>query len=410
MRPIGLSTGPSVLQALEPLTAALAGSGPPLVPYAADDHPPALPPTSPADLPADLALVVGTSGSGGAAKRVLLTTGNVLACAGAALEVLGGPGSWLLAIPAHHIGGLQVLVRALLAGCEPTVLDLQGGFTPERFVAAARRMPATPGPAYVSLVPTQLTRLLDDPAAVEVLAGFDALLCGGASTPAAARESARARGLRLVLTYGTSETSGGCVYDGMPLPVTEIHIDNDRHVVLGGATVGHGYLGQPTLTAERFLTDPDGVRWFRSEDLGRLDAKGRLQLTGRADDLINTGGLKVAPGSVEDALVRHLPGVRDAVVVAVPDPEWGQVVAAAVTLVPNATRRPDVHDARAALRGILPDHALPRLLEVVERFPELASGKPDRWALVRSLSERITAHPAAEPAPKEGDQGTPWPG
>lgn len=383
MRPLGLASGPSVLDALGPLTAALAGSGPPLVPYPAEHSPPELPSTPPSDLPPDLALVVGTSGSSGPPKRVLLTAGNVLTCAGAGLEVLGGPGSWLLALPPHHIGGLQVLVRAMLSGFEPTILDLQGGFTPERFVAAAQSMPEASGATYASLVPTQLTRLLADPAAVEVLTRFDALLLGGAATPASAREAARARGVRVVLAYGTSETSGGCVYDGTPLPVTEVHIDNDRHVVVGGATVGHGYLGQPGLTAERFLTDPDGVRWFRSDDLGRLDDAGRLHLTGRADDLINTGGLKVAPGSVEDALVRHLPGVRDAVVVGVPDPEWGQAVAAAVTVVPNATRRPDVQDARSALRGILPDHALPRFLEVVDRFPELPSGKPDRWALAR---------------------------
>ena len=407
MIPLGLPTGPRVLDALGPLAAALTGSGPPLVPYAAHDLPPTLPPTDGTQLPEDLALVVGTSGSSGDPKRVLLTSANLRASAGAAHEVLSGPGSWLLAIPAHHIGGLQVLVRAVLGTGEPTVLDLAGGFTPEAFVTAARSMPATSGPAYVSLVPTQLTRLLEDPSAVQVLGGFDAVLCGGASTSAAIRARARALGISLVLTYGMSETAGGCVYDGMPLPGAEIHIDNDRHVVLGGSTVGHGYLGLPGLTADRFQTDPDGVRWFRTDDLGRLDRSGRLHITGRADDLINTGGFKVAPGSVEDALVRYLPGVRDAVVVGVPDPEWGHVVAAAVTLLPSAARRPTVQDARAALRGILPDHALPRMLRVVEAFPVLGPGKPDRWTLSLGFGERIGRVPSSDTSVDE-EGGAPW--
>ena len=409
MLPLGLPSDPGVLDVLGMLVAALTGSGPPLIPYAAGDPPPTLPPTRSSDLPDDLALVVGTSGSTGDAKRVLLTAANLMASAGAAHEVLAGPGSWLLAIPAHHIAGLQVLVRAVLGTGEPTVMDRRSGFTSAGFVAAARRMPPTSGPAYVSLVPTQVGRLLDDPEGVEALRGFDAVLCGGASTPAATRVAARSRGIALVLTYGTSETSGGCVYDGMPLPVTEIHIDNERHVVLGGATVGHGYLGLPALTSDRFLTDPDGVRWFRTDDLGRLDRHGRLDVTGRADDLINTGGMKVAPGSVEDALVRFVPGVLDAVVLGVTDPEWGQVVAAAVTLAPGTRQPPDVADARAALRGILPDYALPRMLRVVDEFPVVGPGKPDRSALALRFGETIGTVPT-DGTSVHDEEGDSWHG
>jgi O-succinylbenzoic acid--CoA ligase len=409
MVPLGLPSDPGVLDVLGMLVAALTGSGPALIPYAAGEPPPTLPPTRSTDLPEDLALVVGTSGTTGDAKRVMLTAANLMASAGAAHEVLAGPGSWLLAIPAHHIAGLQVLVRAVLGTGEPTVMDRRGGFTAGGFVAAARRMPPTSLPTYVSLVPTQLGRLLENPEAVEALRGFDAVLCGGASTPSAIRVAARSQGISLVLTYGTSETSGGCVYDGMPLPVTEIHIDNERHVVLGGATVGHGYLGLPALTSDRFLTDPDGVRWFRTDDLGRLDRTGRLEVTGRADDLINTGGMKVAPGSVEDALVRFVPGVLDAVVVGVPDPEWGQVVAAAVTLAPGTSRPPDVADARAALRGILPDYALPRLLRVVDAFPVLGPGKPDRWALAVRFGETIGSAPT-DGTSEQDEEGDSWHG
>ena len=397
LQPIALPSGPALLAAVGPLTAALDGAGPALLPYAAGSPPPALPGADmAADLPEGLALVVLTSGSTGIPKRTMLTADNLLASAGAAHDVLSGPGSWLLALPAHHIAGLSVIIRAALGSAgEPAVMDLSRGFTVEGFVAAAHAMPDTPDPTYVSLVPTQVARLLADPAGVDTLAAFDAVLCGAAAIPAGLRTEARTLGIHLVTTFGMTETCGGCVYDGMPLPVSEVHIDNDRHVVLGGATVAAGYLGDPAMTADHFTVDADGVRWFRAEDLGYLDDDGRLHVTGRADEIINTGGVKVAPGPVEDALVRYLPGVSDAVVVGVPDPTWGQVVAAAIILGPQLRDRrpgergaaavPTVADARAALRGILPDAALPRLLRVVDAFPVKGPGKPDRAAICASF-------------------------
>jgi O-succinylbenzoic acid--CoA ligase len=385
MLPVPIPLGPAVLDVLAPLAAALDGSGPPLAPYAASAPAPVLPPLRRDERPDGLALAVETSGSTGDPKRVLLTADALTSAAGATHEVLDGPGSWLLALPAHHIAGLQVLVRTVLGTGEPTAMDLTAGFTPEGFVRAALGMPSTPGPSYVSLVPTQVARLLEHPEGADMLAGFDAVLTGGSALAPALREQARVRGVRLVRTYGMTETCGGCVYDGMPLPLTEIHIDNDRHVVLGGAVVGHGYLGRPELTADHFQTDSDGVRWFRTDDLGLLDDDGRLHITGRADDLINTGGVKVAPGPVEDALVRYLPGIRDAVVVGVPDLEWGQVVAAVVTLVPGSEAAPTAALARTLLRGILPDESLPRLLRVVTAFPQRGPGKPDRVALAASF-------------------------
>jgi O-succinylbenzoic acid--CoA ligase len=414
LQPIALPSGPALLHVVGSLAAVLDGSGPPLLPYAAGSPPPVLPPVTDADLPEDLALVVSTSGSTGIPKRTMLTANNLLASASAAHDVLSGPGSWLLALPAHHIAGLQVIVRAVLGSAgEPSLMDLTDGFTVEGFVAAAHAMPDTPDPTYVSLVPTQVARLMGDPAGIETLAAFDAVLCGAAAIPAAVRARAHDLGIHLVTTFGMTETSGGCVYDGMPLPVSEVHIDNDRHVVLGGATVAAGYLGDPGMTADHFTDDSDGVRWFRAEDLGYLDDDGRLHVTGRADEIINTGGVKVAPGPVEDALVRYLPGVRDAVVVGVPDPTWGQIVAAAVTLVPAVGRAglggpsseagradssgvgsgahspqvPTVADARAALRGIVPDAALPRLLRVVDAFPAKGPGKPDRAAISASFAQ-----------------------
>jgi O-succinylbenzoic acid--CoA ligase len=371
-----------VLPALE---AALTGRSP-VLPYAADAAPPLVPTHDPADLPEGLAVAIGTSGSTGRPKRALLTAEALERSAWATHQVLGGSGAWLLAMPAHHIAGLQVLLRSVAAGAEPAVLDLRDGFSAEAFVAAAAGVRPT-GSArrrYTSLVPTQLTRLVDDPAGLDALRGFDAVLVGGAATPSALVERARHLGVTLNLTYGMSETAGGCVYDGSPLPVSRVHVDNDRHVVLGGDTVAHGYLGEPRLSRDAFSVDPDGIRWFRTDDLGHFDDDGLLVIDGRADDVINTGGLKINPGVVEDAITRHLDDVLDVVVVGLPDPEWGESVCAAVTLV-DPTGHLTTRQVRERLRGILPDAALPRRVLVLPAIPQRGPGKPDRSAIRRAV-------------------------
>jgi o-succinylbenzoate---CoA ligase len=169
--------------------------------------------------------------------------------------------------------------------------------------------------------------------------------------------------------------------------VTQAHVDNDRHVVLGGATIAHGYLGEPELTAAAFSTDPDGVRSFRTDDLGHFDDGGLLVIDGRADDVINSGGLKINPGVVEDAMVRHLEQVQDVVVLGLPDPEWGESVCAAVTLV-DPTGHLTTRQVRERLRGTLPEAALPRRVLVLSSIPQRGPGKPDRAAIRQAMRER----------------------
>ena len=385
--------GAAVLDLLPHLRAALDGSGPALAPYAAGSTPAPLPDVHPADLPPDLALVISTSGSTGLPKHTMLGAAALRASVNGTHTTLAGPGRWLLALPPYHVAGIQVLVRSVLGAGPPVVMDLSHGFTSRGFIQAAEGMPFGDHPAYLSLVPTQLTRLLGHPGAIGMLKRFDAVLCGGAATTPSLRDRALTEGIPLVATYGMTETCGGCVYDGSPLPDVQVHIDNDRHVVLGGPTIAHGYLGDPARTTDHFHTDADGVRWFRTDDLGEIDDDGQLHITGRADDLINTGGVKVAPGPVEDALVRYLPGVRDAVVVGIPSARWGQAVAAAIVLdpprSPGATEQPPptLNDARAMLRGLLPDAALPQILHAVHAFPMRGPGKPDRAALAALLAE-----------------------
>jgi len=388
-RPLPVPAGPDVLDVMPALEAALTGRSP-VLPYAADGRPPVIAPSEAGGisdgLPDGLAVVVGTSGSTGRPKRAMLTADALERSAWATHQVLGGSGAWLLAMPAHHIAGLQVLLRSVAAGTTPAVVDLRDGFTAAGFVRAARALRPSPGAAcrYTALVPTQLGRLLDDAEGLAALRSFDGVLVGGAATPVAMVERARQSGVALSLTYGMSETAGGCAYDGVPLPVSRAHVDNDRHVVLGGDTVAHGYLGEPELTADAFSTDSDGVRWFRTDDLGHFDDDGLLVIDGRADDVINTGGLKVTPGVVEDAVSRYLHEVVDVVVLGVPDREWGEAVCVAVTLGDPATTL-TARDVRERLRGILPDAALPRSVLVLPSIPQRGPGKPDRAAIRHAL-------------------------
>jgi O-succinylbenzoic acid--CoA ligase len=383
LRPLAIATGPAAVAVLPALRQALDGEFA-VLPYAADGQPPTGPHTPGGGtgtvVPDGTALVVGTSGSTGTPKLAMLPATGLAASAAATHERLGGPGSWLLAMPPHHIAGVQVLLRCIAAGTEPGFVDLSGGFTAVAFTAASHAFAGER--RYTALVPTQLERLLGDPAATAALARFDAVLVGGAASPPARLARARDAGVRVVTTYGMSETCGGCVYDGVPLPTTAVRVDADGRLHLGGATLATGYLGRPDLTAAAFRTDIDGQRWFRTDDVGHRDEGGRWHVDGRLDDLITTGGLKVAPRLVEDALT-SLPAIAEAVVVATADEQWGQAVSAAVVLAASAApgRPPTVDEVRELLRGMLPAHALPRRLLVLPALPLRGPGKPDRSAV-----------------------------
>ena len=393
-----LTSGDDAFHALLPaLRAALNGSGPALRLSGAGDQSPDWNRSEPAELAASdddptdpTAVAVTTSGSSGVPKTVLLSAAALLASAGATHDRLGGSGHWLLALPAQHIAGVQVLVRSLIAGTRPTRLDLSAGFTPDGFVEAAGRVGGRSGARrYTALVPTQLTRLLTAPGdpgrqAVEALRGFDAVLVGGAAIGPVLRSQAAEAGVRLVATYGMSETCGGCVYDGIALDGVSVRLDDDGRVLLGGPMLARGYLDDPSGTAEAFVLDPEGRRWFRTDDAGELDGD-RLRILGRLDSVIITGGINVAPGPVEAALQR-LPGVAEAVVVGLPDPEWGQRVAAALVLRPGA-EPPTLAQARAQVTAEVSAPAAPRQLTLFDVLPLRGPGKPDRTAIEKALTE-----------------------
>ena len=382
LRPLPIAAGAAAAQALPALRAALEGEVA-VLPYAAGGQPVPVPAGAVPD--PGTALVVGTSGSTGRPKLAMLPATALAASARATHTRLGGPGSWLLAMPPHHIAGVQVLLRCVAAGTEPGFVDLSGGFTAQAFAAAAHGFGGER--RYTALVPTQLLRVLDDPDATKALAGFEAVLVGGAATSPALRARAREVGATVVTTYGMSETCGGCVYDGIPLHTSTIRADDEGRIHLGGQTLASGYLGRPDLTAAAFVTDGDGRRWFRTDDVGHRDAEtGRWHVDGRIDDVISTGALKVSPRVVEDALT-SLPDITEAVVLGLEDPEWGQVVAAAVVVRAGAPQ-PSVPALRDALRGRLADHALPRRLLVLEQLPLRGPGKPDRAGIAALFHTR----------------------
>ncbi|GAA2074203.1 o-succinylbenzoate--CoA ligase [Pseudolysinimonas kribbensis] len=345
------------------LRAALAG-GPAVLPAAPGADPQGLPGT----VEQRIALVVETSGSTGGPKRVALSADALLASAAASESALGGPGQWVLALPTHYIAGLNVLVRSFAAGVDP--VELEGGpFTAARFVDAARRLGIPE--RLVALVPAQLATLLDDRNALTELRRFQAVLVGGQATPATLAAQAADAGVRLVRSYGSSETSGGCVYDGRPVGGATVRVE-DGEVWLGGPSLAEGYLGDPGLTAERFVMH-GGARWFRTADGGSL-RDGMLTVTGRRDDVLISGGVKVALAEIERVL-REQPGLQDAVVVAAPDPRWGE------TPVAFTAGYADTQAAIAAVGAELGAAARPARLVHLDALPELPSGKPDRRAL-----------------------------
>ncbi len=310
---------------------------------------------------AGTAVIIGTSGSTGDPKGVELSAAALLHSARASLARIGArPGErWLCCLPVTHVAGLQVLVRSLAAGTEPAVAPAAG---PGALAGA--------GCAHVSVVPTQLARLLGEPAGAAALAAYSCVLVGGAAADAGLLERARAAGVRAVTTYGMSETCGGCVYDGVPLEGVSVRAGGDGLLRISGPVLMNRYHGGPDLRGE-----------FVTCDLGSVE-DGHVVVRGRADDVINTGGHKVVPGEVAAALAA-CPGVREAVVVGRPDREWGERVTA-VVVPADPANPPSLELLRTHVRARLPRYASPSELVLTEAIPVLPSGKPDLASLKKA--------------------------
>lgn len=411
-------------------------------------------------------MVLRTSGSTtGTGKLVGVSMDALVASARATHKRLGGPGIWVLALPAYHAAGVQVLVRAAVAGTHVFNAYKEGGFDPQHLaqvidaacVAAADcgagssfdddAVSSCAGgvggeaegalaaddsgracPVYTSLVPTQLRRALDDEQLRGALARLDAVLIGGAAADAQLLEQAKAAGIRVVTTYGMSETCGGCVYDGQPLPGVSMDVYQATGAIwLSGPMLATGYLGDEERTRRCFVSRPDtqagegtsdagetasaaesteagaggpgagsdagagepARRWFITSDRGQI-VDGRLQVLGRLDDVIISGGIKVEPGPIE-ALLALNPLVSECAVVGLPDPTWGQAVTAVV--VPASTPglgRVDqgaiVAQIRVYLEQKLSGAQCPKQVLLADALPYKGIGKVDRRALAQSLA------------------------
>jgi len=389
LQPVDGSDARAVLRGLR---GAVLGAGPAIVLGSAAGLP--------EEVPAGTAVVVTTSGSTGRPKSVAISRSALTASALATADRIGA-GAWLLALPAGYIAGVQVLVRALVTGREPAILA--GSFSAPAFAAAAGAMASSEHglrvPTYTSLVPAQLQMLLDaeDAGLATGLSSFEAVLVGGQSLPPALAERAAAAGVRVVRTYGSSETSGGCVYDGIPLDGVGIRIVGGE-VQVSGPTLADGYLGEPERTDEAFVRDGGGIRWYRTGDAGSFD--GVLRVTGRLDNVIISGGVNVSLDRVEQ-VVRALPGLTDAVVVPVSDERWGEASVVAVAAELTAGEVDDLRQrVRDAVGAALGAPARPRGILALPKIPLLSSGKPDRRRLAA-----IAAQAAKEAAWSQGAAG-----
>lgn len=333
------------------------------------------------------AVVVSTSGSTGAPKGVVLSADAIIASARATHHRLGGPGSWTLALPAHYVAGLMVIARALVSQ------DELGDPSP-RLQQSPRLRPSSrlhragphlaevagafelPGPHYLSLVPTQLVAALESPAMVSLLARFDAVLLGGAALPEPLRRSTERSGIALVSTYGMSETSGGCVYDGTPLPGVSASVDPaTSRIDLAGPMVFRGYHRAPELTSQTLGADSAGTPTVHTRDRGRLDGA-RLTLLGRVDDVVISGGVNVDLARLESLAEQDFGPLA---ALGVPDEKWGTRVVLALTADLPLTR---VRQRLAAAHPGLDPAALPRGLVSTSRLPLTSSGKIDRQSLI----------------------------
>ncbi|TLM84631.1 AMP-binding protein [Pseudarthrobacter sp. NamE5] len=385
--------------ALKALAAALHGEGPAVELYIGEDGALVV---GHLETPGcdDAVAVVRTSGSTGTPKATVLTVESLAASSMATALALKGEGQWLLALPVQYVAGIQVLGRSLFAGTRPWVMDMSGGFTPEAFTAAALEL--TDKIRFTSLVPTQLQRLLEDPSpdTLAVLRRFNAVLLGGAPAPASLLAAARDAGVRVVTTYGSAESSGGCIYDGYPLEGVSVRVADDGRILLGGDTIAAGYLEAPDQDGATFFEE-DGVRWYRTSDIGSIDDDGRLTVLGRADDVIITGGLKVSAAHVQEELEKS-DAVAAAFVAGVPSAEWGQALAAYVALAPQvslpaspgASLAGAGRDAEGGDPAVVLEREWRRTLGILAPKTVLAApallmlpnGKPDRLAMTAELN------------------------
>jgi O-succinylbenzoic acid--CoA ligase len=323
---------------------------------------------------AGTALVVATSGTTGPPRGIVLSHAALAAATTRSRTRLGAADGvpWLGVLPLHHVAGIGVVLRSRAAGVEPL---LHRRDTPAVLDAAP--------PAWISLVPVQLRRLL---AAGVDLARHHGVLLGGAAAAPALLARAAAAGVHVVTSYGATETCGGCVYDGRPLDDVDVAVADDGRIRLRTPTIATGVRGRDGTT--RPVVDETG--WWTTNDLGEYGDDGRLQVLGRADDVVVSGGENVPLGPVRAALVT-VPGLAASSVVGLPDDEWGTAVTAVVVPLDEA---PDLETVRTLLAARLPRTHLPTRLVVARELPVTGLGKVTAGSVMAALADGRAGRPA----------------
>jgi len=341
-------------QITESLRAALAGTGPALA-FAA---------TSRSHVSPEIAIVIPTSGSTGTPKEVAYTADAIRASARASHSYLGAETGdrWSLLLPINHIAGVNVLVRSLELGSD--VIDNRLSGKSQTFESAE----------FTSIVPTQLHRALNgDQELLRHLQSAKKVLVGGAASNAALLRAAQQMDVDVITTYGMSEMSGGCVYDNSPLPGVNVEINNEGFIRLRGPMMAAGYLNEPDVW---MAATGDG--WFTTQDFGTLSA-GLLTVSGRADDVIISGGENISLSTIDALLNNHFAPQRF-IAFGLPDQEWGTKLCLASDSEMNRDAISDV------LRSEFGKFAVPKEFQRVDVLPMRGIGKPDRAALVATFT------------------------
>ena len=307
----------------------------------------------------DICLIVGTTGSTGIRKSVALSSAAVLASARASLDYLQArPGqTWALLLPLHHIAGINVLIRALDLGTTP--VDL-------------RDVTEYANTDFSAVVPTQIFQALNgDDKLLAHLQSSKKVLVGGAQLQEDLLRRAIDSGISVVRTYGMSETSGGCIYEGTPLKGVGLRISDAGLIEISGPVLTSGYLNNAELWSQHYR---DG--WFTTSDHGVIE-DGILKVLGRSDDVYNTGGEKVSLTHVDEILHTAFPHLQWCAV-AVDDAQWGQRLVVAV----SGGENPSIHEVSAVLSSALGDIAKAKQLLVFDELPLIGIGKIDRAQII----------------------------
>lgn len=307
--------------------------------------------------PANAAVVIGTSGSGGAAKEVSLSSRALIASARASnkfLEAKNGD-RWSLLLPLTHVAAVNVVIRSMELGTLPIDLrNFEGEY---------------PKVDFTSIVPTQLFRALNgDARLLAHLQSAKKVLVGGAGISQSISNQANAVGINVVTTYGMTETSGGCVYNGVPLDGVEIRIVSGK-IQIRGSVLAMGY--QNSL-----LEKDDG--WFLTNDLGEIFNE-KLEVLGRSDDVIISGGENISLNAVENLMSAKFPGLECAAF-AVEDPQWGQTLQLAIV------GQCDELAISSYLEKEVGAFAKPKGFHYMSALPLLGIGKIDRKSLVKGIA------------------------